>query len=98
VRADWWERTGPVPLAGFGYRVRLIAGLDLRSRLGEVTAPAQVIVAPDDRLVPPACGRELARRLPRARLIRARVGHAGLVHPRFDLTRVLDDPRFAPPA
>jgi pimeloyl-ACP methyl ester carboxylesterase len=91
-RAEWWERTADVPMRAFGLRFRLIAGLDLRDRLASIRIPALVIAAPNDRVVPPAAGRELARLLPQARLLEPRVGHAALIHPRIDVARLLADP------
>ncbi|CAN5865655.1 alpha/beta fold hydrolase [soil metagenome] len=91
-RREWWERTADVPLRAFGYRLRLVCGLDLRSKLGEIAVPTLVIAAPDDRVVPARCGRELAERLPQCRLIEPRVGHAALIHPRIDIAQLLADP------
>jgi pimeloyl-ACP methyl ester carboxylesterase len=91
-RAAWWERTADVPLWAYGQRTRLIGGLDLRPQLHRITLPALVVVAPNDRVVPPAAGRELARRLPNARLLELRVGHAALIHPKLDVARLLHEP------
>ncbi len=63
-RALWWERTGDVPMRAMGQRLHLIRGLDLRSRLSAIRAPTLVLAAPDDRVVPPSAGRELACLLP----------------------------------
>ena len=52
--------------------------------------------APNDKVVPCSAGRELARLLPNARLLLARVGHAALIHPRIDLARLLADPAHWP--
>jgi len=90
-RAAWWERTADVPMRAFGYRMRIIAGLDLRPRLQEIGLPALVVVAPNDRLVPPSAGRELARLLPNAKLLQMRAGHSALIHPRVDVARLLDE-------
>jgi pimeloyl-ACP methyl ester carboxylesterase len=94
VRAGWWGRTSDVPMRGFTYRLRLIRRVDLRAQLHRVHCPALVLVAPDDRVVPPKAGRELARLLPNARLLEMRVGHAALVHPRVDVARLLAEPRY----
>jgi pimeloyl-ACP methyl ester carboxylesterase len=88
-RDEWWNRTEDVPMSAFGWRFGLIAGLDLRPRLAEINIPALVLAAPNDRVVPPAAGRELARRLPRARLLQKAVGHAALIHPQVDVARLL---------
>jgi len=90
-RDAWWDRTGAVPMSAFGRRLGMIAGLDLRARLPAVAAPTLVLTAPDDRIVPPAAGEDLARRLSRARLLRVPVGHAALIHPRVDVAELLAD-------
>jgi 3-oxoadipate enol-lactonase len=89
-RDAWWERTADVPLSAYGWRLRLIAGLDLRPRLGEIRLPTLVFVAPDDRIVPACAGRLLARLLPDARLVEDRVAHAALIHPRVRVVNLLD--------
>jgi pimeloyl-ACP methyl ester carboxylesterase len=95
-RTAWWERTAGVPMSAFGLRLPLIARLDLRPRLPEIDIPALVLTAPDDRVVPPAAGRELAGLLPRARLLELPVGHAALIHPRIDVDRLLAEPSYWP--
>jgi pimeloyl-ACP methyl ester carboxylesterase len=101
-RDAWWERTADVPLRAFGNRTRLIVGLDLRPELHRITLPALVVVAPNDRVVPPTAGRELARLLPNAKLLEIRVGHAAMIHPKLDVARLLREPgwwsRFEPEA
>jgi pimeloyl-ACP methyl ester carboxylesterase len=94
VRDGWWERTGDVPMRGFTFRLRLIRRVDLRPQLHRVRCPALVLAAPDDRVVPPAAGRELARLLPYAHLLEMHVGHAALVHPRVDVARLLAESRY----
>jgi pimeloyl-ACP methyl ester carboxylesterase len=96
-RAEWWERTADVPLNAYGHRLRMIAELDLRSQLRQVRVPALVLVAPNDRVVPPRAGLDLARRLPNARLVRLAAGHAAMIHPRVDIARLLADPRYGGP-
>lgn len=93
-RDEWWSRTGDVPMRAFGYRLKLIAGLDLRSRLSDVPFPTLVLAAPDDRVVSPKSGRELARLLPNAHLIEPRVGHAAMVHPSVKIAEYLASPDF----
>jgi pimeloyl-ACP methyl ester carboxylesterase len=95
-RDAWWQRTSDVPTCGFGYRMRLLHTLDLRPRLREVAAPALVIASLNDKVVPCVAGRELARGLPNARLLLARVGHAALIHPKIDLAKLLADPNWWP--
>jgi pimeloyl-ACP methyl ester carboxylesterase len=93
-RNAWWDRTADVPMSAFGHRFRMITGLDLRPRLPEITVPALVLAAPDDRVVPSRAGRDLARRLPRGRLLTLRVGHAALIHPRVDVAALLKDEHY----
>jgi pimeloyl-ACP methyl ester carboxylesterase len=76
-------------MSAFGWRMALIAGLDLRPRLASIQPPSLVLASGNDRLVPPSAGRDLARRLPKARILRMRVGHAALIHPRVDIARWL---------
>lgn len=90
----WWELTADVPMLAYGHRFRLIAGLDLRSRLGEIDIPAVVFVSSDDWVVPPPAGRALAKRLPRAKLIETRASHAAMIHPRVDVAAWLEAPEF----
>ena len=95
-RQAWWQRTGDVPMRGFGYRLKLIAGLDLRSRLSSIEIPALVLVAPNDRVVPCRAGMELARLLPSAHVVKVRAGHAALIHPGVNIARLLADPSCWP--
>jgi pimeloyl-ACP methyl ester carboxylesterase len=97
-RDAWWDRTCDVPMCGFGHRMRLLRTLDLRPRLREIQTPALVIASLNDKVVPCTAGRELARGLPNARLLLARVGHAALIHPKIDLARLLADPTYWPAA
>jgi pimeloyl-ACP methyl ester carboxylesterase len=91
LRTEWWERTADVPLSAYGHRLGMVAALDLRARLSEIAIPTLVIVAPNDRVVPPSAGRALARRLPRARLLEVRAGHAAMIHPDVNIGRLLAD-------
>ncbi len=97
-RNEWWSRTADVPLRAFGYRLKLISQLDLRPRLGEITQPALVLVSPNDRVVHPKAGRELARLLPQAKVLEIPVGHAAMVHPNVNVARLLKDPGYWEPA
>lgn len=61
--------------------LRMMASWDLaplQRRLGEVAAPALLIVGEQDRAVPPSVSEAAARRLPRSRVARLPGGH--LVH------------------
>ncbi len=89
----WWDQTADVPMRAFGYRMRIIARLDLRPQLHKIMVPALVIVAPNDRVVPPSSGRELARLLPNAKLLQMPVGHGALIHPKIDIAHFLADAR-----
>jgi pimeloyl-ACP methyl ester carboxylesterase len=88
---EWWDRTADVPMRAYGHRFRLLAGLDLRPRLGEIEVPALVFAAPNDWVVPATAGRLLARRLPRARLLAVPAGHAAMIDPRVDVSAWLED-------
>ncbi len=96
-RAEWWDRTADVPMSAFGHRFPMIAALDLRERLPSIDVPTLVLAARNDRVVPPTAGKDLARRLPRARLIQPPVGHAALIHPLIDVARLLADAAYWPP-
>jgi pimeloyl-ACP methyl ester carboxylesterase len=88
-KSEWWERTADVPMSAYGMRLQLLAGVDLRSRLEEIDVPAHVLVSPNDRIVPPCCGRLLAKRLPNSKLIEIEAGHAAMIHPDVDIAAML---------
>ncbi len=90
-RQAWWDLTADVPLRAYGRRLRMIAGLDLRSYLSAIRVPAIVFVSTDDRVVPPCAGRLLASRLPLAKLITRRAGHAALIDPCVDIADMLKE-------
>ncbi len=96
-RDEWWKRTEDVPQRAFGYRLQLIAKVDLRSRLAEIEVPALVIVAPNDRVVHPKAGRELAKLLPHATLLEKPVSHAAMAHPEINIAKLLADETYWPP-
>jgi 3-oxoadipate enol-lactonase len=53
-----------------------VRGFDARDRLGELRCPTVVVHGTDDRIISHARGEELARRIPRARLVSLpEVGH-----------------------
>lgn len=89
----WWDLTANVPMWTYGMRVALLAKMDLRDRLREITCPTTVFVASNDRIVPPPAGRLLAKRLPNVTLIEKPLGHTALIHPEVDVTRWLDNTR-----
>ena len=61
--------------AGYRRRLRMIQGLDLRSRLGQVRQPVLLVVSDQDRIVDSLrSGREMAEALPQAELEIAKGG------------------------
>jgi 3-oxoadipate enol-lactonase len=66
----------PISAAGFAGQAAAIRGQDSLDRLGQITAPTLVLVGAEDILTPPYYSRELAERIPGARLqILERGGH-----------------------
>jgi pimeloyl-ACP methyl ester carboxylesterase len=61
-----WLRPGRPRL---WWNQRVARHLDYRGRLGEVRAPTLVLAGRHDPQMPPACGEELARGIPGARLV-----------------------------
>ncbi len=96
TRVEWWKRTGVVPMGAMGRRLQLVKDVDLRPQLSVISVPSLVLVSRDDRVVPPGAGMLLAQRLPHARLLRLRVGHAALVHPQVDVACLLGNKEFWP--
>jgi pimeloyl-ACP methyl ester carboxylesterase len=94
----WWALTADVPMRVYGHRFRLLAALDLRTRLREIDIPAVVFASPDDWVVPAPAGRTLARRLPRARLIEIQAGHAAMIDPRLNIAGLLETAELWKPA
>lgn len=90
-RDRFWKQTADVPMKAYGYRMQLLAGVDLRSRLSEIAVPTLVIAAPDDRVVPARAGREIASLMPNAKLIEPRVGHTAIIHPEINVAQLLND-------
>jgi 3-oxoadipate enol-lactonase len=67
--------------AVFAAAARALATLDLASELGRIRNPILIVVGEKDSATPPALGRELAARLPDARIIELPgVGHAPHIH------------------
>lgn len=95
-RAAFWEQTNGVPMSAMGHRLRLIADVDLRPFLPSIRIPTLVLASPNDRVVSPQAGRELARLIPAARLIELNVGHTALIHPTVDIAKLLADPSYWP--
>lgn len=55
-------------MRGLIAQIAAVVSHDARAALGNVTAPTLVITGTEDRLIPPACSREIARLVPGARL------------------------------
>ena len=73
---------------------RIMAGYDLRPDLPAIRVPALVVTGRRDRLVNPEEAREMARRLPRGRLVELDdAGHAPILEQHERFSRELD--RFA---
>jgi pimeloyl-ACP methyl ester carboxylesterase len=96
VQDEWWEQTADVPMLAYGHRFRLLAGVDLRPRLGEIDIPTLVFAASNDWIVPAPAGRFLAKRLPRAKLLAAPVGHAALIDERVNVVDWLENAALWP--
>ena len=92
IRDEFFQQSADVPMKICGDRLRMIAELDLRSRLPEIAIPALILIGTHDLVVAPEAGRELARLLPFAHLIERPVGHVALVHPCIDLLELIEDP------
>ena len=84
-------------MRAFGYRLQLIAQLDVRPKLKEITCPCLVLVSPNDWVVPPKAGRELAESLPNAGIFERPVAHAAMAHPDINIARLLEDPSLWQP-
>ena len=68
-----------------------LVGFDIRARLGEVTVPTLIITGTRDNLTPPHHAREMARRIPGARLELMRDGgHMLMLERRFELNDLLE--------
>lgn len=70
---------GTVSPAALDAGLDLLAAVDLRSRLGEVSVPTSVLHGELDRVTPPAAGRYLAEQIPAASFSLQHVGHAPFV-------------------
>ena len=57
---------------------------ELESMLGQIEAPATIVIGTADRIVPPASAQRLAEQLPRARLVELRRGNHLLPQQRAD--------------
>jgi 3-oxoadipate enol-lactonase len=64
IRMKWY----PTP-QGYTSQLQGIMGWEAYSRIAEITAPTMVIHGETDMLVPPANGRLIAERIPRAKLV-----------------------------
>ncbi len=74
IRGEWRTKTRAEAMI-FGGR-HLLNGWTVMNRLGEITVPALIIAGREDFIFPPEHQRELAARIPQARLqIIERAGH-----------------------
>ncbi|HTN53503.1 MAG TPA: alpha/beta fold hydrolase [Anaeromyxobacter sp.] len=80
-RADALRNAIPTPAAPAALAgLAILAGTDLRGRLGEIALPTVVIHGEEDPICPAGAGRALAAAIPGARLaLLAGLGHAPLV-------------------
>jgi pimeloyl-ACP methyl ester carboxylesterase len=82
TKVEWLRallRTGPYPqrIDGFFRQFAAMERYDALERLGQLRCPVLVVVGEDDLIVPPRYSREIAARLPQARLeLLGGVGHA----------------------
>ncbi|MEO1525171.1 MAG: alpha/beta hydrolase [Planctomycetota bacterium] len=90
IRDRWWEQVKELRISTGGHRAKLISGLDRLGDLAAIPFETTVIVATDDRLVPPSAGFELAERIPNAKRIDVLGGHTLMAHPNFELCDHLD--------
>jgi pimeloyl-ACP methyl ester carboxylesterase len=90
----WWDLTADVPMRVYGHRFRLLAGLDLRPRLAEITVPTLIFTATNDWVVPTTAGRLLAKRISHAKAISLPTGHAAMIDPRVDVAQWLETPEY----
>jgi pimeloyl-ACP methyl ester carboxylesterase len=86
------EQNGLTPIRALAHRTSLIARLDLRPRLGELSSDLLLLQGKEDRIVPLRHFEELKRELPRAEaLLMPTVGHIPhLTHGEL-LARVIDE-------
>jgi class 3 adenylate cyclase/pimeloyl-ACP methyl ester carboxylesterase len=87
----WWgrlQRQSATP-ADIGRQVESLRGLDAGARLAEMTVPALVVHASGDRVLPVACGRYVADRIPGARFMEV-AGDDHFVEPGFHWQHMAD--------
>ena len=81
------RRTDP---RGYAAAIRAIAFVDLRGRIGAIRCPTLVVVGADDPGTPPPMARDIAARIPGARLeILPGARHAAVVERAEEFTRLL---------
>jgi pimeloyl-ACP methyl ester carboxylesterase len=97
TKVEWLRallRQSPYPqrVDGFFRQFAAIERHDALGRLPQVACPVLVAVGEDDLIVPPRYSREIAARLPRARLeMLAGVGHAPPIEDPRSFNRLLAD-------
>lgn len=84
---DWYEAklasAAPINFDGAGdgdlatalARIDMLLGFDRADDLGRIRAPTLIVGASDDAIVPVSHSRDLARRMPQARMIELQGGH-----------------------
>lgn len=91
LRADLLQHGAP-DIEALHEGLTILLETDLRARLGEIQAPTQIIHGGRDRLSHPDAARELAMRLPQARLdMIATAGHAPFLSHASEFNACLDD-------
>ena len=97
TKVEWLRallRTGPYPqrIDGFFRQFAAMERYDALERLGQLRCPVLVVVGEDDLIVPPRYSREIAARLPQARLeLLSGVGHAPPIEDPRTFNRLLAD-------
>lgn len=96
LRDEWWSHTDEVSMQAYWIRMSLIAKLDLRDRLAEISCPSVVLCSTEDRIVDPNSGRELAALLPDSVLVERPLPHAAMLHASINIAEFLRDRELWP--
>lgn len=95
-RVDWLkailgQHPHPQRMDGFFRQFEAIRGHDTLDRLGSITCPVLVVAGEDDLIAPPRYARQIAERLPQARLeIMPGIGHAPPIEDPRGFNRLLE--------